>query len=224
MEFPLALVGGKGWRSIPIALSNGKGKFHVVNHPVKHFGQWSGTRGAQCFAGDFNGDRNDDIACEGARGWATLPVAFGRGNGKFDVTNHRIKNFARWATVKGVQVLAGDINGDGRPEPALVGGKGWQTIPVAFSNGHGHFRVVNHQVNHFPAWATEKGAKCMTGDFNGDKKADIACEGPRGWATFPIAFGKGNGQFRVTNRPIANFASWAATPSVKLVSADFLQR
>merc|ERR1712227_1196796 len=125
----------------------------------------------------------------GPRGWRTLPVAFGRGNGQFYVTNHGIAHFASWATAPGAKFVAADFNGDGKTDTSLVGGRGWRTIPVAFSNGKGGFGVTNQGLRNFPQWAATAGAQCAAGDFNGDKKADIACVGPRGWRTLPIAFG-----------------------------------
>merc|ERR1712196_71491 len=60
-----------------------------------------------------------------------------------------------------------------------------------------------------------------TGDFDGDGKDDIALDGPRGWATTPIAYSKGNGSYKVSNNRITHFASWASTPGAKLLAGKF---
>merc|ERR1711998_539414 len=143
------------------------------------------------------------------------------GTGKFRITNHGIAHFASWAQTSGAKLVVADFNGDGKSDAALVGGRGWRTIPVAFSKGNGSYRVTNHGVSKFPQWASQSGAQAAAGDFNGDGKGDIIVQGPRGWGTLPTAFGKGNGQFNVVNKPIANFAKWAPTPGALLVVADF---
>jgi hypothetical protein len=51
----IALVGGAGWTSIPIALSNGDGTFSMTNLPTP-FAQLASTPGARVVAGDFIGD------------------------------------------------------------------------------------------------------------------------------------------------------------------------
>jgi hypothetical protein len=37
--------------------------------------------------GDFNGDGKADLALTGGAGWTTIPVAFSRGDGNFNVAN-----------------------------------------------------------------------------------------------------------------------------------------
>jgi hypothetical protein len=39
-----------------------------------------------------------------------------------------------------------------RTNIALTGGAGWQTTPVALSNGHGTFTVTNQPVANFAGW------------------------------------------------------------------------
>merc|ERR1711998_144852 len=201
-----ALVGGSGWGTIPVAFSKGNGKYRVTNHRVSNMPKWAAQGGAQVVAGDINGDKKDDIVCVGPRGWGTFPTAFSNGNGKFRVTNYRIAHFAGWASNAGAKLVAADFDGDGKTDAALVGARGWGTIPVAFSKGNGHYRVTNHALKKFPQWAASGGAQVAAGDFNGDKKADIVCVGPRGWRTFPTAFGNGKGKFHVTNDKVHKFA------------------
>merc|ERR1711918_325705 len=89
----IALAGRRGWRTLPIGFSNGKGSFSVTNHVISNFASWSATAGAKVVVGDFNGDGRADVAATGVRGWRTIPTAFGLGNGRFRVTNHRVGNF-----------------------------------------------------------------------------------------------------------------------------------
>jgi len=55
----------------------------------------------------------------------------------------------RRAAQAGVSILPGDFDNDGRTDIALTGGSGWSTLPIAFSNGDGTFRVTNATVGDF---------------------------------------------------------------------------
>jgi hypothetical protein len=50
--------------------------------------------------------------------------------------------------------LTGDFNGDGQTDIALTGPSGWNTLPVAFSNGNGSFNVTNTFIGEFASWAS----------------------------------------------------------------------
>ena len=217
----VALIGPSGWASMPVAFSNGNGTFNVTNMPIANFAAWAATANAHVFVGDFNGDGKADVAIIGPSGWATMPVAFSNGTGTFTVTNTPIATFAAWAATPNAKVLVGDFNGDGKTDVALIGPSGWASMPVAFSNGNGTFTVTNMPIASFAGWAATTGAQPLVGDFNGDGRADVALTGPSGWATLPVAFSNGNGSFTVTNIPIANFASWAATAGAKPLLGDF---
>jgi Zn-dependent metalloprotease len=52
------------------------------------------------------------------------------------------------------RVVEKDFNRDGRSDVALTGVVGWNTLPVAFSNGNGTFSVTNTYVGDFASWAT----------------------------------------------------------------------
>ena len=217
----LALTGGLGWASVPVALSNGNGTFNVTNFGIANFATWATTPGVTVVGGDFNGDGRTDLALTGGLGWASVPVAFSNGNGSFNVTNFGIANFATWASTASVQVLSGDFNADGRTDLALIGGQGWGTVPVAFSNGTGTFNVTNSWVGSFSNWSRVSGAKVRAADFNGDGRTDLAITGPGGWATIPMARSMGNGNWTVTNNGVANFPSWSSSLSAKLILGDF---
>jgi hypothetical protein len=166
--------------------------------------------------------RGNDIALLGSAHpeLGTLPIAFSNDNGGFTVTNHLVGDFAEWAKLPNVKRLSGDFNGDGRTDFALIGASGWNQVPVAYSHGDGRFTVVVRSVGDFPYWATNATAKPMVGDFNRDGWSDIALIGGTGWASIPIAFGAPSG-FLLTNYQVGSFVSWAATPGVRPLLADF---
>jgi hypothetical protein len=126
------------------------------------------------------------------------------------------------------QPVAGDFDGDGFDDIALVGGyrtlggghAAWDNVPIAYSNGAGYPRsTVKASTNmHF---ADVNNVTALGGDFDGDGVGDIAFVGGVGWTTMPVAFSRRDGTFRVVNAGDATFAGWAQLPGVQVVAADF---
>jgi len=235
----IALSGGVGWNTIPVATSNDDGTFFVTNNVVADFPTFAQQQGATLLAGDFNHDGRPDLALTGGVTspgvpWGSLPVALATSIGNFSVTNAPIpNNFAIYATQSGAKPVTGDFNGDKFTDIALTGGfqsagVPWTSVPVAFSNGNGTFNVTNATVpDNFATFATQTGAKPVSGDFNGDARVDIALTGgfqsagvP--WGSVPVAFSNGDGTFHVTNATVPdNFATYATQTGAKPVSGDF---
>jgi Astacin (Peptidase family M12A)/FG-GAP-like repeat len=225
----LALVRqAAGWASVPIAFSNGNGTFDVKNQNVPDFAWWVADLSVKIISGDYDADGRTDLALvRQAAGWASVPVAFSKydsnRNGTFNVTNQGVANFPSWAADTAVKIIPGDFNGDGRQDMALVRrSAGWTTVPVAFSDGAGNFKVENEQIGDFASWITGSSVQILPGDYNGDKRTDLALVNhAAGWNTVPIAFSNADGSFNVTNQQVANFPSWAITPSVQVIGGDF---
>jgi FG-GAP-like repeat len=171
-------------------------------------------------AGDFDGDGDTDIALLGGPGWSTIPMAFSNRNGTFTVTNLSTPSVPQWAQLSGVKAAAGDFDGDGDADIALVGHPGWGSIPVAFSSRNGTFTVSNTANSTFPSYA-QQGAQAFAGDFNGDGVADIALTGVPGWNSIPVAFSNRAGGFSVTNTAVTDFPGWASTAGAKIAVGDF---
>jgi hypothetical protein len=278
----IALTGGPKWKTIPIAFSQGNGKFIVTNPTVADIPGLAQAAGTKAVSGDFNGDGRDDIALVGASS-VLISIALSTGEGRFTLRTGRLPEFPRLAQAPGVKVVTGDFNKDGLDDIALTGGPDWTGIPIAFSLGHGSFRFGSAEVLDFPRLAQEPGVKAIPGDFNKDGFGDIALTGGPGWTGIPIAsslgdgrfggvttigsdyfvdsgfpgfaqapgvtvvpgdfdkdgFGDialtggpgwesipvarnyGNGQFTVMNKPVLHFASFAQAPGVKVVPGDF---
>lgn len=223
-----APAGAQGFTTLPAALSRGNGDFDVKSTVHADFVAWAAQPNVTALNGDFNHDGLTDVALIGGdpAWWHTMPVAFANGDGSFRVTNSDIgRDFAAWAATPNVSVLAGDFDADGRTDVALIGGDPawWHTMPVAFSNGDGSFRITNADVSAFAQWAAVPNVKRLVGDFDGDRRADVALIGgdPNWWVTMPVAFSNGDGTFRATNQPVGDFAAWAAVPNVQAITGDF---
>jgi hypothetical protein len=103
-------------------------------------------------AGDFNHDGNLDIAISDYFIPGDVVVELGNGDGSF-------QSAVDYPTGAGGEVVAYDLNGDGKLDLVLGGG-------VLFGNGDGTFQPMQL----FPSG----GSPFVIGDFNGDRMPDLA--------------------------------------------------
>jgi hypothetical protein len=214
------LTGPSDWRSIPVAAAGGNGTWTISNGNVGDFGGWSSTPNVKRIVGDFDLDGRSDVALTGVSGWASIPIAFARGDGNWQVANQGVGVFGTWSSTPGVKHIGGDFDGDGKTDIALTGPAAWNTAPVAYARSGGNFEVINTAAGDLPAFAATAGAIAIAGDFDRDGKTDVVVTGPSWWNTLPVAFSTGRG-FTTKNLPAGDFPKWAATPGVEILSGDF---
>lgn len=186
----IALTGVSGWGSVPVALSRGDGSFDTVNQALASFPGWASTPGVKIATGDFNRDGRTDIALAGVATWHSVPIAFAKGDGTFNVQNIAT-SFADSAALPNTRILAGDFNADGRTDLGLAGPSFASTVPLAFSfpipfGGSNTFLLTNQPISAFGGLAST--ATPLLGDFNGDGRTDVALPVVASNSTLPVAF------------------------------------
>jgi hypothetical protein len=121
--------------------------------------------------GDFNGDGKLDIAAtDGLSGG--VQIFTGKGDGTFTAG----ATFATetTGTYKTLGLVAGDFNGDGHPDLAVVNSTGTSTdvgILLNDAQGHGSFTLKSNSVLSTPLSTSAQ--EITAADVNGDKKLDV---------------------------------------------------
>jgi hypothetical protein len=223
----LALVGVSTWNSIPVAYSNKNGSFNIANFEFvgSEFLRRATDPNVRILVGNFDGDSFNDIILTGGTGWTGLTKAKGKSFGfdlqTINIPTTPVNSVERWMSIREAQVIIGDFDNSGTDDFAITGVPGWGTIPVVFANLDGSFKVTNNAVPSFPAWAANGSAKILAGDFDGNRKMDLALTGVTGWGTIPIAFSKGDGDFTVTNKTVSIIPSLTAKSNSEVVVGNF---
>jgi hypothetical protein len=186
-----------------VFLSNGDGTFTAVQNANP--GSWNfnlpDPQNFKPISGDFNGDGKTDFIIVGG---LYQYVFLSNGDGTFTAVQNANPNSWNFnlPTPQNFKPFSGDFNGDGRSDFMLMGGL-YQY--VFLSNGDGTFTAVQ---NANPgSWnfnlPDPKNFMPISGDFNGDGKADFMLMG----GLYQYVFlSNGDGTFTATSQ--ANPNSW----------------
>src|SRR5574341_1110826 len=177
---------------------------------VKKFSPWAGYAipNGIWLTGDIHGHGKADIV-HAVQGRDYVHTWISNGNGTFQVGTFR--PWAGYAIPNGIW-LTGDINGDGKAD-IVHAVQGRDYVHTWISNGNGTF-----QVGTFRPWAgyAIPNGLWLTGDINGDGKADIV-HAVQGRDYVPVSLSNGRGSFTVRT-----FPPWAgyAIPNGLWLTAD----
>lgn len=180
------------------------------------------VEGFKSVAGDFNGDGFGDLAITGAPYWSIIVVAFGARDGTFTSVTSSLPQFAELAQ-DARKLVAHNFDDDGKTDLALVGNADWTTLPVAFSNGDGSFRMTNQPIAGFQELAASEEYHPIVGDFDGNGRGEIALLGGQsGTFTFPIAVPSGtSGHFDVVEGYGVELLEVSRTSGVQIAVGNF---
>lgn len=59
---------------------------------------------------DYDNDGRTNLALTGVGGWASIPVAFSVGDGRFSITNSGVTEFPTWSATRGALVVSPQEN------------------------------------------------------------------------------------------------------------------
>jgi len=142
--------------SVSILLGNGDGTFQAQ---VQYS---TGAEPYTVIAGDFNGDGKLDLATANlGTGANSVSVLLGNGDGTFQ------SNVDYPTSIGPMSLATGDINGDGKPDLAVVNFKA-NTVSVLLGNGDGTFQA-NQDFN-----TGVSPRSVIMYDLNGDGRLDLA--------------------------------------------------
>lgn len=175
-----------GFGGVP---ARGQMTFERITLPIRP----PGNAAIWMAAADFNLDGRSDVAFVTVNG--TVMVNFGRGDNGFDAPRTVIGS-----PVPAHRVIAGDVNGDGRPDVIATHPMA-HSVSIALSRPDGGFEPAqNHSCGTSPYGS-------VVADFNGDGVMDIAVANLAGLlpsqpgTTVTVLLGSGNARFR---QPVAS--------------------
>jgi hypothetical protein len=179
---------------VQVLLGNGDGTFQTA--AVTNLGTFSPS---VLVTGDFNGDGRTDVALAGfdsSSEQEELEVLLGHGDGTFQTTKP-----TPLGDLAPSFLVAGDFNGDGHIDLALVGAGALfasDEIDVLPGNGDGTFQTpMPIDLGSF----SPEYASIVAGDFNGDGRVDLAVAGLDSTSQqlkLEVLLSQGDGTFQTT--------------------------
>ncbi|XP_071944951.1 uncharacterized protein [Antedon mediterranea] len=148
---------------------------------------WCHHSGAQLYIGDFNGDDRSDMLCHDTAG--KIWISWAQPGGTFIGTPWYY--YINWCKSSNEQLFVADFNGDGRDDLLChTISNGYKTITYAKEGGTFSASFWKISKN----WCVGSRQILFTGDFNGDRRADMLCHEDSG-GTISVALASMSGTF-----------------------------
>jgi hypothetical protein len=178
LDLAVANIAYTGTPSVSILLGNGDGTFQ----PAKNFS--AGDQPTELVMGDFNRDGKPDLAV-GNRTQNTVSILLGNGDGAFRAPLSYPTGITPYS------LATGDFNLDGNLDLAVANSAS-HNVSVLLGNGDGTFQEARNYLADTGHWGAYSVA---VGDFNGDKKPDLAVANFSD-NTVGVLLGNGDGTFQ----------------------------